>query len=139
MLELRRQARQFFQIIGLRLRRRKPVQTLAAAGQLPQFSIRKYYPPPKNVLGQTRWSSRPLRLCSLSSREIGLSHVVQASPIPSAQSVVHDMHYSKPVVSILSSLVGDNANNIHCLGMFHNGPDERSTSGSHQTLSFRWE
>ncbi|XP_057495408.1 squamosa promoter-binding-like protein 16 [Actinidia eriantha] len=84
------------------------------------------------------------------TREIGLSHVVQASPIPSAQSVVHDMHYcdlshysqgieSKPVVSILSSLVGDNANNIHCLGMFHNGPDGPSTSGSHPTLSFRWE
>ncbi|PSS26975.1 Squamosa promoter-binding-like protein [Actinidia chinensis var. chinensis] len=84
------------------------------------------------------------------TREIGLSHVVQPSPIPSAQSTVHDMHYcdlshysqgieSKPVVSILSSLVGDNANNVHCLGMFHNGPDGPSASGSHQTLSFRWE
>ncbi|PSS28602.1 Squamosa promoter-binding-like protein [Actinidia chinensis var. chinensis] len=84
------------------------------------------------------------------TREIGLSHVVQPSPIPYAHSVVHDMHYydlshysqgieNKPVVSIFSSLVGDNTNNIHCQGMFQNGPDGPSASGSHQTLSFRWE
>ncbi|KAL6952373.1 hypothetical protein U1Q18_017309 [Sarracenia purpurea var. burkii] len=85
------------------------------------------------------------------NREIGLSHMVPQDPVPSAQSLVHNTNFcdlsqyshgieSKPIVSIFNSLLGDNADLLHCQGMFQNGTDGSSAaSGSHQTLSFRWE
>ncbi|XAR64378.1 hypothetical protein NMG60_11024686 [Bertholletia excelsa] len=80
------------------------------------------------------------------TRELGLSCATPYNPIPSPQSSIHNIHYedrshyssgieNKPVVTVLNSQVAD----LHGKGMFQNVPDESSASGSHQTLSFRWE
>lgn len=73
------------------------------------------------------------------TREIGLSQMAPSSIHYCDLSQFSQGMESKPMASVLSSFVGDNAN-VHCQGMFQNGPDgPSSSSGSHQTLSFRWE
>lgn len=73
------------------------------------------------------------------TREIALSHMAPSSMHFCGLSQFLQGMESKPPVSAPSSFVGDNAN-LHFQGMFQNGPDGPSyASGSHQTLSFRWE
>lgn len=114
-------------------------------------------------LNQVIQSDRALSLLSSApavTREIGFSPmVVQPDSISQPLSLVHNMHYkynnnnnnngpgqfpfapeteTKPVVSETQSQVSSNTT-LHFQEMFQNGPDESSTSGSHQTLTFLWE
>ncbi|XP_058192799.1 squamosa promoter-binding-like protein 13A [Rhododendron vialii] len=80
-----------------------------------------------------------LSSASAETREIALSQMAPSSMQFCGLSQFTQGMESKPLVSAPSSFVGDNAN-LHFQGMFQNGPDgPSSASGSHQTLSFRWE
>lgn len=115
-------------------------------------------------LNQVIHSDRALSLLSSATavtREIGFSPMVQQQQQPESipptaqQSLAHhshSLHYgspgqfpfapelenNKPVVSETQSQVSSNAT-LHFQEMFQTGPDESSTSGSHQTLTFLWE
>ncbi|CAK9144327.1 unnamed protein product [Ilex paraguariensis] len=85
-------------------------------------------------------------------REIGLSYMVQPDPNTQAQSLIYNLQcsnmsqyaftpemQSKPVVSTTDSDNSHNAATLHFQEIFQNGPDGSSASGSHQTLTFRWD
>lgn len=76
--------------------------------------------------------------------EIGLSSMVQQSPIPPAQSLISaSLQYNGLSQYASSQGSGDangssNANNLHCPAIFQLGPDASSTNGPHHTPS-SWE
>lgn len=86
-------------------------------------------------------SSRALSLLSSpqpQTQGIGLNHMAQTDSklIPPAQSLIPSLNYSR-----LGMVVQPSNANLHDPDSFEIGlvPDESSTSGAHQSLSFSWE
>ncbi|KAA8550238.1 hypothetical protein F0562_001922 [Nyssa sinensis] len=87
------------------------------------------------------------------TREIGLSHMMQPCPIPRAQPLIPNLHYSgqgqfpcsqevenKPSVSVFNSDGSNDNTNLHFQGMFQNVLDGSSANEPRQQMfSFLWE